>query len=481
MKSIPLLIKENRALILILIAGLIIRLIDIAQPFSGLGKWNEGHYAMTALNYFKYGIFLPMNEYGLDFTTTPLYSWFIYLSFLVFGVSEWAARLPSLFFGMASLILVYLLADRLYGRDTANVSAFIVAISPGTAYFSRNIQLESMFTAFALASLLFMIYYKDSGEGKWLLASGIYISIAVLSKYPAILTYPALIWIWLKYGDFRKNKQEITRFFTYLFLSITPALIWFLYALSIKSELALWYFSKPEAPWSFASAKEAIYLALTRFMPEHFGYIFYGLFLISLLWIAKDLNKHAPIILFTFSWLALIVGFPDFYLANMYYHYSMHYGMAILLGFTVVAFWKKVRYTMPKRSLKIIITLMLIALTAQSLYQYNTYFHGYYTDFSRANETAPFESAKHVARVNTAHELVVVDFPQTMYYAGADPAFVRPAYYNDGVLQAVYEDKYSYFVLYYSGNITIREALEEEGYGQIAPRAWYKNLSTSIE
>lgn len=472
MKNVASIMRKNKWLFLILILGLFLRLIDIAKPFSGLGKWNEGHYSVTALNYFNYGIFLSMNEYGLDLTTSPLFSWLIYLSFHVFGVHEWSARIPSLFFGIASLILVYFIAEKIYGYNVALVALFISAVSPGTAYFSRNIQLESMFTAFALAALLFLIYYKDSYDIRWLIASGVNLSIAILTKYPAILVYPALIWVWFKHQGYKRGRREITRLLLYILLPALPSLLWLYFAFSTKLTLTTWYFNKPEVIWNLGTAKTALYLAITKFIPEHFGYLFYIPFLLSLIWISKDLKRHMPVFLFTFSWFLLIFAFPDFYLSNMYYHYPMLYGMSVLLGYFVVLIAEKFGKGKTLKIGKPIIVLLVLLI---SLYQYNIYFHSYYTDFSDANEISPFQSAKYVADMNSNHDLVVADLPPTMFYLGGDPEYIKLAYTTQGLINAVKEDKYTYLVTYYAGNRSLNDTLQEYNYTQIAPRAWKKS------
>jgi 4-amino-4-deoxy-L-arabinose transferase-like glycosyltransferase len=468
-------IRKNKWLILILLLGLILRLIDIAKPFSGLGKWNEGHYAMTALNYFEYGISSPMNEYGLDLTTTPIFSWLIYLSFLIFGVQEWSGRLPSLIFAFISMILVYLISRRLYNDKAAIASTFIVSISPGIVHFSRNIQLESMFTAFLLAALLFMIYYKDTNDIRWLFSSAIYVSTAILIKYPAVLGYPALIWIWFKYKNNVASKKRWVRLTLFLLFSILPSLLWISYAASLKPVLTTWYFDKPEVSWTVRNALWAIYLAVTKYIPEHFGHIFFVSYVITLPLALKNYKRHMPIFLFTFTWFFLIIALPDFYLSNMYYHYTMLYGMAILLGFYVADFGTKVSgYS--KINPQIIGVGIILAVTLFSIYQYNSYFHSYYTDFSKINESEPFYSAKLVAEVNTGGELVVADLPMTMFYLGGDPKYIRLAYTTQGLINAVKENKYTYLVTYYAGNRTLRETLESYNYTQIAPRAWEKSL-----
>jgi 4-amino-4-deoxy-L-arabinose transferase-like glycosyltransferase len=470
-------ITRNKGLILTIALGMVLRLIDIARPFSGVYKWNEGHYAVTALNYFKYGLLLPMNEYGLDLTTSPLFSWLIYLSFRVFGVHEWAARIPSFTFGVLSLFLVYYLSKSLYKKNVAVLATFIAAVSPGVIYFSRNVQLESMFTAFTLASLLFLIYYKNSPNSIWFILSGISLSIAIFTKYTAILVYPALLWVWFSHNTFKREKVEKIKIIIYSTLPIIPSALWAYLSYSLNPGLSKWYISKPEAPWTLLKALTALYEAIATSLPEHFGGIFFYPLVLTLPIIFTEFRRHAVTLIFTIVWLPLIFLFPEFYLKNTYYHYPMLYGMSILLAYTLIRIMDGFEASsLTKKRLSLFMVFLILSI---SLYQYNSVFHSNYTDFSNINETEPFYSAKYVAQNNTLHELVVVDFPMTMFYAGGDPAYVRPAYYNDGILSAIREDKYPYFVFYYSGNQTIKEALEEYNYTQIAPRAWHKKISNS--
>jgi 4-amino-4-deoxy-L-arabinose transferase-like glycosyltransferase len=467
-------IHEKKELILIIAVGIALRLIDIGRPFSGLYKWNEGHYATTALNYFKYGMSLPMNEYGLDLTTPPLFSWFIYASFKVFGVSEWAARLPSFVFGIVSLVLVYLIAAALYEKKTAIVSAFIAAVSPGIVYFSRNIQLESMFTAFTLAALLFMVYYKETADVRWLVASGIYLSIAILTKYPAALVYPALLWIWVKHRDFKQGIQESAKLILFITLPLLPSLLWLLHAMSEKPALTAWYFNKPEVLWNLFTAGTSLYLALTQFIPEHFGNIFYYPLIIVMPLLLIKWRKHSVVLFFTLPWMLLILVFPEFYLNNSYYHYPMLYGMAILLAYSAVSIGHAIGSS-TNLNLRVAGLWMMVLIMVLSIYQYNSEFRSYYTDFSKANETEPFHSAKLVAEENIKGELVVADLPMTMFYLGGDPEYIKLAYTTQGLINAVEEEKYTYLVTYYEGNQTLRAVLDDNDYVQIAPRAWKKS------
>ena len=466
-------VKGYKTIILITFLGVALRLIDIARPFSGLYKWNEGHYAVTALNYFRYGLLLPVNEYGVDLTTTPFYTWMVYLSFRIFGPFEWAARLPGLFFAAASIVLVYFITEELYNRRAATIAAFVAASAPGIVYYSRNVQLESPFTAFSLAALLFLLYYRKNGEHRFFLSSALSLSLAVFTKYVAILTLPALLWIWFEKEGRKDGKTENRRLITYLALPLLPAGIWAGLALIISPGLTTWYVSKPEAPWNAATMLFALYSALANYIPQDMGSHYYYPFLIVLPLLLTKMRRHAVMLIYTASWLTLIIAFPTFYLNNSYYHYPMLYGIAVLLGAAVA----EVETTLAGREktrVKSALALVAVIMLVLSVHSYNTVFRSYYTDFSETTEPTPFYSARLVAAQNTGKDFVVTDLPMSMFYLGGDPAQVKLAYTTQGLITATKSERYTYVVPYYMGNYTLKSVLEEHGYTQIAPRAWKK-------
>ncbi len=464
----------DKWIVFIVALGTIYRLVDIAKPFSGRYTWNEGHYAVTALNYFKYGAFSPMNELGLDVTTTPIFTWLVYLSFKTFGINEWSARIPSLFFAITSILLVYKIVERLYDRDVALFSAFISAISPGIVYISRNVQLESMFMALSLGALLSLIYYKDTRETKWIIISMISLSLAILTKYTAVLIYPALILTWFKYVDFINERRENVRLLLYLILPVLPSFFWIFYSFSVNPDLTIWYFYKPGIIWTFQSSITAMYLTVSKFVPEHFGYVFFYSFVLALPFLIRNLNKHAIVMTLILPWLAFIFMIPGYYLnSNQYYIYTMLYGLSILLGYSVVNLGKKLSDVnfLDRRYFKPIAFTLFFGV---SIYHYNIFFNNYFTDFSSANESISFQSARHVYQDNIDQNLVVADFPSTMFYLGGDPDYIHLAYNTEGLIKAVEGGRYTYLVTYYAGNKTLVRVLEEYDYYQIAPRAWKK-------
>jgi 4-amino-4-deoxy-L-arabinose transferase-like glycosyltransferase len=72
----------------------------------------------------------------------PLYFWVEAVFFKMFGLTEYWARFPSALSGYATLILVYLIGVRLYGRKVGFLSMVILASSFFFLKFSRRAMLD---------------------------------------------------------------------------------------------------------------------------------------------------------------------------------------------------------------------------------------------------------------------------------------------------------------------------------------------------
>ena len=109
---------------------LVIRLLTLV--FVPLSDKTEARYGNIARLMVTSGDWItPQIEPGVPFwAKPPLSTWLSALSFKVFGVHEFAARLPSYLLGIAVLWLTYLLALRKTSRDNALRSALILATTP---------------------------------------------------------------------------------------------------------------------------------------------------------------------------------------------------------------------------------------------------------------------------------------------------------------------------------------------------------------
>jgi 4-amino-4-deoxy-L-arabinose transferase-like glycosyltransferase len=175
-------------------------------------------------------------------------SWFMALSFELFGVSEWAARFPVTLSAIAVVILSFYTLRYFGNMDkkkvkkqrqlwtTAWIGSGIVALNPAWVAFGR-IGVSDMFlsSGISLAMLAFFLGYaqpeKEKIQQRWYIAFPIFMAIAVLVKGPIGIILPVLgIGCFLIYvGKFWQVLAEIRPIRTIIiFLALT--LPWYITA-----------------------------------------------------------------------------------------------------------------------------------------------------------------------------------------------------------------------------------------------------------
>jgi 4-amino-4-deoxy-L-arabinose transferase-like glycosyltransferase len=115
---------------------------------------------------------------------------FIAVSYLVFGVTEFAARLPSAIFGALLIPLLCFLGKLLFNREIGFVAAFLGTISLYEIFWSR---VSRNYASFAFAYLLLVIiFYLAFESGKSQAYKGRLAKNSISVKYLALLPFAFL-------------------------------------------------------------------------------------------------------------------------------------------------------------------------------------------------------------------------------------------------------------------------------------------------
>ncbi len=187
--------RNERYLILILIA---LCLILFFFQLGGRPLWNpdEGMHAATSKEMVLSGDWITPTFNGEPFYDKPvLYNWLVSLALLIFGFTEFAARLPSAILGSGCVALTYLFGRKMYGLTVGFVGAVILATAIEFIIISNAVVHDISLVFFVtLALYLFYIVYKDDcHKKKKLLLFYAALGFAVLSKGPVGLVLPAMI------------------------------------------------------------------------------------------------------------------------------------------------------------------------------------------------------------------------------------------------------------------------------------------------
>ncbi|RUM40972.1 MAG: hypothetical protein DSY34_04530 [Desulfurobacterium sp.] len=169
-------------------------------------------YALIAKNMLKSGNYLvPDLGIELYFKKPPFFFWLIALSYKLFGISEFSARLPSAIFALADALLVYLIARRISdSKLVAFMSSLVFIINFEVIRISTVIRFESFILFVNLSTILLLL--KPSFIRS--LVAGMLVGFGLLTKGPfALLGLAAVVIYFILKRDFEKISYQVFSLF----------------------------------------------------------------------------------------------------------------------------------------------------------------------------------------------------------------------------------------------------------------------------
>lgn len=186
-----------RLTFLVWIIGLILVVWFGTLDARHLLRSDEGRYAEIAREMFTSGDAVTIRYNGLKyFEKPPLHLWLTALSYEVFGLGDWQARLWSALAGALAAGAAMLAADRCFGRRVALLTGLVLVAAPGFNLGSHFNSLDISVTAFMSCTLAaFMVAQSTPNPARrrrWMLAAWVAMALAVLSKGLIGLVLPGL-------------------------------------------------------------------------------------------------------------------------------------------------------------------------------------------------------------------------------------------------------------------------------------------------
>lgn len=297
--------------LLVLISGAIfIPLIGNCPLFD----WDEINFAECAREMLITGDYSTVQIHFQPFwEKPPFFIWMQAFCMNLFGVGEFAARLPNAICGIFTIVTLYLVGKKLFSQKFGLLWALIHTGTLLPSLYFKSGVIDPWFNYFIFLSLIFFIFsMHGSGTKKWLTIalSGIILGIAVLTKGPAaILIEGACIFLFLVLsGNFKFIIKPL--FFFFVFATLFASGSWFLFQyLNGKSFII----------------EQFINYQIRLFQTEdsghggpfiyHFVILLIGCFPTSILFILSYSNKkaitlpqsHARLILLILFWVVLIL------------------------------------------------------------------------------------------------------------------------------------------------------------------------------
>jgi 4-amino-4-deoxy-L-arabinose transferase-like glycosyltransferase len=191
--------KPVRILIILFVVSLVARLL-FGILFVGLDTPPEGdagtydqiaHNMITEGKYIQYhgqGVWLSFRPPLLPLILAGLYS--------IVGYSFTASRLLMIVIGSLVPLLVFALADRIFGRKAALVAGGISAVWPEFILYSNTLHTETPLVLLALLQLIFLARFADGRRTRDICAAGIVAGLGCLCR-PTIFAFVLVAVVWL--------------------------------------------------------------------------------------------------------------------------------------------------------------------------------------------------------------------------------------------------------------------------------------------
>lgn len=170
-------------LLAILVRGLLLDVMDV----------DASQYASISMEMMQNGSWLQVkHRYGDYLDKPPLLFWSSALSFLLFGLSNWAYKLPSVLAALAGVYAVYRFSQLFYSEKTARQAAFLLASSTGFLLICNDVRTDTLLLGTTCLAIWQLAEYLQHGRWKNLIGAFLAIGFAMLAKGPIGLVLPAL-------------------------------------------------------------------------------------------------------------------------------------------------------------------------------------------------------------------------------------------------------------------------------------------------
>jgi hypothetical protein len=128
----------------------------------------------------------------------PLVYWAVLISYKIFGVNEFAVRVPGAAAAIGILLFCYGAAFKLFGARAALIAAAVVSTTPRVFILARRLPIDILLLFFLTGTLFFLIRALQNKNFLSWVPVYVFTSLGFLTKGPVAVIIPAascLIWI----------------------------------------------------------------------------------------------------------------------------------------------------------------------------------------------------------------------------------------------------------------------------------------------
>ena len=236
---------SDRWLLLLLAAGLGLRLVEVTAPLIDHQAWRQADTAAIARNFHEEGLslFHPRvdwrgNTPGYVEMNLPLFPFLVACLYsLAGGAHEWMGRLLAAVFSTAAAVPLYSLARAWLGSDAgARLAVAIYLMLPLSLFFGRAFMPEALMLLLSAATLTAFSRACRAGTG-WLMAAAGVAALCFALKIPTLyLGFPLVAMALGRYGPSFPRRGSL---WLYLLAAVVPAAAWHVHAAGLFEQTGL--------------------------------------------------------------------------------------------------------------------------------------------------------------------------------------------------------------------------------------------------
>jgi 4-amino-4-deoxy-L-arabinose transferase-like glycosyltransferase len=244
-KAPPIAIQPNTAwnkhFLLALLFSVVALFAFLGTP--GLKEPDEGRYAEIGREMAASNDWLIPHLNGFEhFQKPPFVYWETAAAIKLFGVNEWAARLPAALSALGIVLLVFWIGSWFFGSKTGLVAALISVSSFEFFALGRTLNTDMALAFWTTASTLFFLRWTITPEARrWEWLSFGAMGIAFLTKGPVGLLAPLSVIVLVCIHARSIDSPLPVRWARGLLLTFAIGLSWFLAVVMIHPELARYF------------------------------------------------------------------------------------------------------------------------------------------------------------------------------------------------------------------------------------------------
>ncbi len=195
--------KQDPILLAILFCGLLLKAGYLIY-YHSLPDWDQ----LSVDNYYHHHWAQSLAGGNLLGGTTyfraPLYVYCLGALYALFGDSLWVGRLFGLSVGLASVVMTYAVAKRVFDRRTGLMAASLQILCPILIYYEGELLLDSFFCLLVQICIYRVLVWREHASSRNALWVGITLGLAAIARPTAIALLPVillvLVWVVKKRG-----------------------------------------------------------------------------------------------------------------------------------------------------------------------------------------------------------------------------------------------------------------------------------------